>query len=265
MHRVRAPTGLRQAMQSVRLTRASNSSKTDVSDGVRHAVLINIPANRCSTSKGQSRGRSLSRSADITPYDEHDRSRSRSASDDANDRTAKYRQGPLRAWQDEDICPAVQTPTLAITCEHVDGTVKCTSMAGNEVGEFKVPRKEDPYGRWLATAVSQAHQAGIGELCLIKRDGTIFWREGLDKTTSSMIKQTPVRSRGHRFSGRERFTEGHDDRDGGCFVEYYTPRRRPYTHRDRWTQGHDDRDGRTYADHVPSVRPLLDPERFACQ
>mmetsp|Transcript_16077 Transcript_16077/g.31459 ORF Transcript_16077/g.31459 Transcript_16077/m.31459 type:complete len:255 (+) Transcript_16077:63-827(+) len=232
MRRAKTPTGLRQAVQSVHLMRASKSSKTHISDGNLRVISSSIPTNRCSATKGQLRRRSRSRSADITPYDEHDRSRSRSAgcaSDDFVGHTAKHRQGHLRAWQDEDACPAVQKPTIAITCEHTGGVVKCTSMAGNEVGEFKVPRKEDPYGKWLGTAISQAHHAGIGELCLVKRDGTIFWREGLDKKASSMIKQTVVRSRGHRFTGRERFAEGRDNRDGGCFAEYYTPRRRPNT------------------------------------
>merc|ERR1712217_355575 len=136
---------------------------------------------------------------------------------------------------------------------------------GNDVGEFTVPGKEDPYGTWLGTAISKTHQADVGEFCLVKRDGKVFWRKTIDQRTSSMNKQQHVSPSGHRFTGRERFTEGHDDRDGGCFAEYYTPRRRVYTHRDRWIEGHDDRDGMTYAHHASSVRPFSDPQRFARQ
>lgn len=265
MRTVKAATGLRQTTQPVRLTRAAKPSKTHINDGIRHVISNNTRTNLSSMIEGRSSKRSRSRSADITPYDEHDRVRDGREFDDSDNHVAEHRHGHLRAWQDEDSCPTAKKLTIAITCEHIGGIVRCTSMAGNEVGEFKVPKKEDPYGNWLGKAVSQAHQAEVGELCLIKSDGTIFWREGLDQKVSSTSKHTNASFRGRRFTGRERFTEGHDDRNGGCFAEYYTPRRRPYSHRDRWTQGHDDRDGRTYADHASSVRPFSDPDGFACQ
>mmetsp|Transcript_147197 Transcript_147197/g.256919 ORF Transcript_147197/g.256919 Transcript_147197/m.256919 type:complete len:203 (-) Transcript_147197:7-615(-) len=69
----------------------------------------------------------------------------------------------------------------------------------------------------------------------------------------------------HRYTGRERFEEGHDNRHGGNFSEYFTPRRRHYSHRERWEEGHDDRDGYSYNDHAPSVRPTTDSAGFICQ
>jgi len=65
-----------------------------------------------------------------------------------------------------------------------------------------------------------------------------------------------------RYTGRERFEEGHDNRLGSNFDEYYTPRWRPYTHQERWEEGHDDRDGYTYNDHASSVRPFTDRKGF---
>eukprot|EP00418_Pyrodinium_bahamense_P022586 CAMPEP_0179149418 /NCGR_PEP_ID=MMETSP0796-20121207/72384_1 /TAXON_ID=73915 /ORGANISM="Pyrodinium bahamense, Strain pbaha01" /LENGTH=164 /DNA_ID=CAMNT_0020850257 /DNA_START=1 /DNA_END=495 /DNA_ORIENTATION=- len=76
-------------------------------------------------------------------------------------------------------------------------------------------------------------------------------------------RHSAIQGRQHRYTGRERFEEGHDDRAGGDFAEYYTPTRQPYTHRERWGEGHDDRDGWRYCDHAPSVRPFTDPNGFS--
>lgn len=204
----------------VRAVKADQSTHARVRESARRD-MSSSPCTALNTIKRQPVGRSRSRSADITPYDEHDRSRSGSV-----DLEPKDRQGRMRAWDDDDVCPAVKKTTIVITCEHIGDKVKCTTISGNEVGEFKIPERENPYETWLGSAVSECHQPGVGELCLVRRDGTIIWREGDGRTPMSTQKESSASSRSGRFTGRERFLEGHDDRVGGCFAEYYTPRRR---------------------------------------
>jgi len=135
-------------------------------------------------------------------------------------------------------------------------------MAGVQIGDIEVPSSAHPYGSWLGAEVSKLMKTLKGTLCLIKRDGSITSRDD-GCSTSSTTSPKDAALKGRRFTGRERFHEGHDDRIEGNFAEYYTPRLRPYTHRERWCEGHDDRDGWTYGDHAASVRPFSDPAGFA--
>jgi len=91
------------------------------------------------------------------------------------------------AFIKEDMCEkGVADPMdVVITCQFCADTcsVKCTTVAGNEIGQFKVPAHEDdPFGPWLYQSIIQTGGAigGFGRrLCLMKVDGVVFWREDM--------------------------------------------------------------------------------------
>lgn len=173
----------------------------------------------------------------------------------------------MRAWRCEagSVGEGAEDrqPTLVLTCGYQDGLLTCTNMAGDVVGSFAVPKGQEVFGSWLGAAVAKSSLAARGPVCLVKADGELLWR-GKGKHNNLPTadrKGVPIRQ-GQRPSGRLRFQEGHDDRGGEDFAEYYTPWIRPYTHEERWQDGHDDRDGWTCRHHAPSVRPVSDPVGF---
>lgn len=85
---------------------------------------------------------------------------------------------------------AVDTPfDVVMTCEHrPGGVVSCTNPAGELIGNFPVPKGQDPFGHWIRDAVdiamsdhcihgATATAGGLGgRVCLVKPTGEIIWR-----------------------------------------------------------------------------------------
>lgn len=173
--------------------------------------------------------------------------------------------GGLRAWRERsERSPVrdVEDTVLVLTCEHNSGVVTCRNIAGTEVAAHRVPVGQEAYGPWLGPLVFKSLKPIAGKLWLVTAGSEIVWKQP-ECSESEMETRNAGGKRARRFTGRQRFEEGHDNRDACNFEEYYRPKYRFHTHEERWNLGHDDRDGWTYHDHAPSVRPWTDPRGFA--
>lgn len=82
-------------------------------------------------------------------------------------------------WNDKVARKLAKT---IVTCECIPndegaiGSIKCTNVAGVEVGHFEVPADDNPFGGWLWRAISHATATDLADLCLVKSSGEIVER-----------------------------------------------------------------------------------------
>eukprot|EP00928_Gymnodinium_smaydae_P056172 TRINITY_DN395_c0_g1_i1.p1 TRINITY_DN395_c0_g1~~TRINITY_DN395_c0_g1_i1.p1 ORF type:complete len:279 (-),score=53.89 TRINITY_DN395_c0_g1_i1:246-1082(-) len=64
---------------------------------------------------------------------------------------------------------------VIVLCNLSHGLMICSSLAGEQIGEFEVPSDEPPYGSWLVNHVYRTMRMPELQLSLVGSDGQIFW------------------------------------------------------------------------------------------
>eukprot|EP00931_Biecheleriopsis_adriatica_P115427 TRINITY_DN91210_c0_g1_i1.p1 TRINITY_DN91210_c0_g1~~TRINITY_DN91210_c0_g1_i1.p1 ORF type:complete len:226 (-),score=35.07 TRINITY_DN91210_c0_g1_i1:135-812(-) len=68
-------------------------------------------------------------------------------------------------------------PSRVLTCQHVEGSIVCSDLAGNEIGVFAIPGDADPFGSWLSEQVLTVASDVRMRIQLVDSAGAVLWEQ----------------------------------------------------------------------------------------